>query len=88
MAHMNIRMDDILKQQAEELFSDFGMNMTTAINIFLKQAVRENKIPFEITRNVPNQTTLNAFAEGDRIAYDDSIPSFNNIESLKKALEV
>ena len=45
---VNIRIDEELKKQAEILFSDFGMNMTTAFTIFLKAVVRERKIPFEI----------------------------------------
>ena len=47
---INIKTESELKKQAEELFFDLGMNMTTALNIFLRQAVRENRIPFEITR--------------------------------------
>lgn len=46
---INIRMDEDLKKQAEYLFSEFGMNMTTAITIFVKAVVRERKIPFEIS---------------------------------------
>ena len=51
LANINIKTDSTLKKQAEALFSDLGMNMTTAFNIFLRQAVRENRIPFEITRD-------------------------------------
>ncbi|GHT81424.1 DNA-damage-inducible protein J [Spirochaetia bacterium] len=47
--NINIRMDDGLKKQAEALFSDLGMNMTTAFNIFVRQAIRQRKIPFEIS---------------------------------------
>ena len=50
-ATINVKTDSELKKQAESLFSDLGMNMTTALNIFLRQAVRENRIPFEITRD-------------------------------------
>ncbi|HHY06400.1 MAG TPA: type II toxin-antitoxin system RelB/DinJ family antitoxin [Clostridia bacterium] len=45
---INIRIDEDLKKQAECLFSEFGMNMTTAFTIFAKAVVRERKIPFEI----------------------------------------
>lgn len=51
VATISIKTDFDLKKKAEELFADLGMNMTTAFNIFLRQAVRENRIPFEITRN-------------------------------------
>lgn len=48
MTNVNIRMDSDLKKQVEELFGEFGMNMTTAIIMFAKAVVRERKIPFEI----------------------------------------
>lgn len=44
----SIKIDSDLKQQAQELFSDLGLNLSTAVNIFLKQAVREHSIPFHI----------------------------------------
>ncbi len=44
----NIKIDADLKRQAQELFADLGMNLSTAINIFLKQAVRERSIPFHV----------------------------------------
>ena len=49
--NINIKTDSELKKQAEALFAELGMNMTTAFNIFMRQAVRENRIPFEITRD-------------------------------------
>ncbi|MBT9155771.1 MAG: hypothetical protein DDT37_00739 [Firmicutes bacterium] len=53
--NLNIRMDKKLKEQAEQLFSELGMNMTTAFTIFARQAVRQGKIPFEISLNPYNQ---------------------------------
>ncbi len=47
--NLNIRMDEDLKRQFEVFCSDVGMNMTTAVNMFVKIAVRERKIPFEIS---------------------------------------
>lgn len=48
---MNLRVEKNLKKEAEKLFDSLGINMTTAINIFLKQAVREQAIPFQISAN-------------------------------------
>lgn len=48
-ANVTIRMDAQLKKQAEALFADMGMNMTTAFTLFAKAAVRQGRIPFEIT---------------------------------------
>ncbi|WP_338553504.1 type II toxin-antitoxin system RelB/DinJ family antitoxin [Paenibacillus sp. KS-LC4] len=47
--NINIRMDEDLKKEAESLFSDLGLNMTTAVNIFVRQSIRQGGIPFEIT---------------------------------------
>lgn len=49
--NVTIRMDEQLKAQADELFSDFGLSLNAAFTMFAKQAVREQRIPFEITRN-------------------------------------
>ena len=49
--NVNIRMDEELKKQAEQLFAELGMNMTTAINIFVRQAINYGGIPFEIRRD-------------------------------------
>jgi len=46
---MNIRTDSEVKRQAEELFSEFGLNMTTAVNMFLRQVVRNKAIPLELS---------------------------------------
>jgi DNA-damage-inducible protein J len=52
MAQVNIRMDDDLKANAETLFNDLGLNISTAVTMFVRQAVRQGGIPFEITTNV------------------------------------
>ena len=48
MAQVNIRIDDELKNRADVLFDELGMNMTTAFTMFIKAAVRQNGIPFEL----------------------------------------
>ena len=52
MAQVNIRMDDELKARADMLFDELGMNMSTAVNMFVKQALREGGMPFSITTKV------------------------------------
>lgn len=47
--NVNIRVDEELKKQTESLLADMGLNMTTAVNIFLRQVLRTGGIPFEIT---------------------------------------
>ena len=63
--NMSIRMDTELKKQADAMFSDMGLNMTTAMNMFLRQVVRQGRIPFEIATDIPNAETLAAMKEMD-----------------------
>ena len=64
MANTNvtIRMDTELKRQAEELFADLGMNLTTAFTVFAKQAVREQQVPFMVSRSY-NAETIQAIED-------------------------
>ena len=52
MSQVNIRIDDTLKEQGERLFADLGMNFSTAISIFVSQAVREGGLPFTVTTRI------------------------------------
>lgn len=81
---VTVRVDEDLKKQADLLFNDLGMSLSTAFNIFLKQSVREQQMPFMISRNMPNKVTLAAMdaAEND----EDLYGPFEDIESLKEAL--
>ena len=61
--NVTMRMDAELEAQAEELFADLGLNMTSAFTVFVKQAVREQCIPFKISRAVTNEETMEAMEE-------------------------
>lgn len=63
--NISIRMDTELKKQAETMLADMGLNMTTAMNLFLRQVVRQGRIPFEIATDIPNSETLAAMKEMD-----------------------
>ena len=82
--NLTLRVDRTLKEQAEELFEDLGLSMSAAYTIFLKQAIREQQIPFVISRRVPNATTLNAIAAAE--AGDDMHGPFDSVASLMEAL--
>ena len=64
---INIRVDTELKKSAEALFDDLGLNMSTAITMFLKSAVNHDGIPFEVKRLTPNAETRAALAEYDEM---------------------
>ena len=61
--NINVRVDSALKQDAEALFNDLGLNMSSAINMFLRSAINHNGIPFEIKRPIPNAETMAALNE-------------------------
>lgn len=64
--NVTIRLDRDVKEKAEELFGEFGMNLSTAFNIFARQALRQGKIPFEIYDpfySEKNQARLNRSIE-------------------------
>lgn len=86
--NLNIRTDKQIKEQAEEIFKELGLNMTTAVNMFLRTAIREHGIPFELKLEAPNEITAAAIEEGRRLMNDPSAPRYSSMESLKEALEV
>ncbi len=81
-SNVSFRIDSELKSQAEMLFNKLGLNMTTAFNVFLRQAVREGRIPFEITLYAQNADTIAAMLEAERIAKDPNEKSFSSVDEL------
>lgn len=86
--NLNIRTDKEIKDQAELIFSELGLTMTTAINMFLRTTIREHGIPFSLKLDVPNETTVAAIEEGRRIALDSDVKGYTDMDLLKKALEI
>ncbi|MBO4359914.1 MAG: type II toxin-antitoxin system RelB/DinJ family antitoxin [Eubacteriaceae bacterium] len=82
--NVTLRVDEDLKKQAEALFSELGLNLTTAFNIFLRQSVREQQIPFQVSKNVPNAVTLAAMDSSEK-EYDLYGP-YDNVSDLMEAL--
>ena len=85
--NLNIRTDKKVKAAAEKIFEELGLNMTTAVNIFLRQTIRENGIPFALKLHVPNDTTIAAIEEGRKLAYDKTAKGYTSMDDLKAALD-
>ena len=83
-SNVSFRIDSELKQQADLLFSQLGMNMTTAFNIFLRQSVREGKIPFEITLHTPNAETVAALLEAKKMMADANVQKYDVKDALRE----
>ena len=65
--NLNIRTDKEIKEEAEKIYSSLGLNMTTAINMFLRASIRESGIPFDLKLDVPSDETIKAIEEGRSI---------------------
>ncbi len=76
--NINIRVDSGLKIRADALFAEFGMNLSTTFNIFVRQSLREGRIPFD----QPNSKTVSAMLEAERIAKDPSVKGYADLDEL------
>ena len=81
-------MDKDVKEQADRIFAELGLNMTTAINLFLRTAIRERGIPFALKLDIPNEVTATAIKEGRRIAANPNIKGFSSMDDLQAALDL
>lgn len=77
-----IKIDRELKQEAQELLESFGLNLSTAVNMFLRQVVREQAIPFRIGEPIPNAETLQAIEDAQ-----NGIGLSREFHSLEELLE-
>lgn len=87
MSNINIRTDEDVKLAAEQLFESLGMNMSTAVNVFLRQAIRVNGLPFEVKADEPNATTKAAFEEGKHLVSDPHAKGYRSMDALREALD-
>lgn len=81
---MNIRVDSDVKNNAKKIFAELGMDLTTAVNIFLRQSIREHGIPFELKLRVPNDETLEAIRQVNN--KENLSKSFSSISELMEDL--
>lgn len=82
--NVTLRVDEDLKKQAEVLFSELGLSLTSAFNIFLRQSVREQGIPFRISKNVPNKVTFAAMEDAEN--GENLHGPFDSVADLMEAL--
>lgn len=84
--NINIRIDENLKKQFDELCEELGLTMTTAINMFAKAMIRKQGIPFEICLNKPNAETIKAIEDAEKgIGLSKA---YNNLDELFEDLNV
>lgn len=82
-----IRIDADIKKQATDLFNDLGLDMSSAVNLFLHQCVLRGGLPFSVEMPRYNQHTLDAMDEARRISRDPDVRGYTSMDDLRKALE-
>lgn len=82
-----IRIDADLKKQVTDLFNDLGLDMSSAVNLFLHQCILRGGLPFTVELPRYSQYTLDAMDEARRISRDPDVRGYTSMEDLKRALE-
>ena len=85
--NFTVRMDREVKHEADQLFSELGMSLSTAFNVFIRQSLRVQGMPFEISREIPNAETRAAMREAEHLARDAKAKGFTDMKSLIKDLQ-
>lgn len=84
---INVNVDTQTKEDATNILKGLGLNMSTAINMFLVQVVKRNGIPFEVVNPKPSKEMLQALAEVDDMRKNpDKYPGYDNWDDLKASL--
>ena len=79
----NISIDAETKAKAQALLADFGMDLSTAVNIFLRQMIHDGSFPFAITRSTPNAITAEAMKEAEEIVRSpEKYKSYKSVDSM------
>ena len=81
-----IRIDPEIKKQATDLFKTLGLDMSSAVNIFLHQCLLRGGLPFTIEVPKYSKATLAAMEEAKTISNNPSVPGYTSMDELKKAL--
>ena len=85
--NVTLRIDEALKKQADDLFSDLGFTFNSATTVFLRQAVREQQIPLAIRRETPNAKTLAAIKEvGEMKKNPSKYKSYSDVDDMMEDL--
>lgn len=80
--NVTIRLDKDLKDTASDFFEGLGMSLSTAINIFIRKCMMEDRIPFDIGYGSPNKETMAAMLEAERIARDPNVKKYDDLDEL------
>ena len=84
---INIQIDSETKREATKILNELGLSMSTAINLFLRQVIKRDGLPFEVVNSKPSKELLLALKEAEDIINNpDKYKSYKSIEELKEGL--
>lgn len=85
--NFSVRMDSDIKKQCEALYGELGINLTTAINVFLRQSLRVGGFPFDVRIEQPNKETITALLEAEHIIHNPTVKRYSDVEEALRALK-
>lgn len=84
---ITMRIDEKVKADLQELIADLGLDMSTFFTLAAKQAIREQGIPFYVSREIPNEETMEAFKEVEALKKDPSIgKTYKDVDKMMEDL--
>lgn len=82
--NFSVRLDSDLKKRSEAIYGELGINLTTAINVFLRKSLTVGGFPFDVRIDEPNRETTLALLEADKISNDPSVKGLDIEDALRE----
>lgn len=82
--NFSVRMDSELKKRSEAIYGELGINLTTAINVFLRKSLTAGGFPFDVRIEEPNKETMLALLEAEKISKDPNIKGLDVEDALRE----
>jgi DNA-damage-inducible protein J len=82
-----IRIDEEVKKQATELFGKLGLDISSAVNIFLRQSILHGGLPFEVKVPQYRPEVIEAMKEAKNISKDTTVKGYTDLEEIFKELD-
>ena len=82
--NFSVRLDSDLKKQCEALYGELGINLTTAINVFLRKSLTAGGFPFDVRIDEPNRETMLALLEADKLSKDPNLKGLDAVDALRE----
>lgn len=85
--NFSVRMDADVKKECEAIYGELGINLTTAINVFLRKSMRAGGFPFDVRLEEPNRETIAAMLEAERLVHDPTVKRYSDVEDALAELK-